>query len=102
MSNKEFSQYKIIWVEFSPITGKATKKDIAKIDGIYYNSAFKNGKYYKHFANKESAINFLKTFDKKLSKQYSCKLFTDKQFSNIVNWVVSFTQKQQQEIYYIG
>lgn len=100
--SSEFSQYKITWVEFTPTTGKATKKDIAKIDGIYYNSVFPNGKYYKHFANKENAVNFLKKFDKKLSKQYSCKLFTDKQFSNIVDWIVPFTEKQKKEIFYIG
>lgn len=105
------SAYKIYWVEFTAEQGKVVKKDIEAINGRkgFDDYAFGNGKYYKHFDSRESAVNFLKNFNRPLQKKYTCKLLTDKQFGMIkitfVNgksiWEVPFTTKQNNEIYYI-
>ena len=102
------NRYNITWIEFRPEFGIATKADAKQIDG--YKSMHKHacdihtGCYYKWFASKEKAVEFLQNFDKKLSKRYACRLFTDKQFGDRKqenNYEVKFTQKQMNEVYYI-
>lgn len=99
------SSYQITWIEFEPEFGIATKADIAKIEGTkHLGKVALNGNYYRHFGTKERAINFLKNFDKKLSKKYTCRLFTDKQFGMRKasdNYKVPFTEKQLNETFVI-
>ena len=96
------SAYKITWIEFAPEYGKATKKDIALIEGSkYIGGADPNGNYYRHFGSRERAEEFLKTFNKKLSKHYYCRIFTDKQFGmrrREDGYKVPFTQKQKENV----
>ena len=99
------SAYKITWVEFRPEKGKAAKRDCVAIAGFSIASADKNGCYYRHFGNRERAMAFLQSFNKKLSKRYECRLFTDKQFGMraIENgYAVPFTTKQSEEVIILG
>ena len=106
-SNVTLSAYKIYWAEFTPVTGKfVTKKDIAAIQGYsdrYIGRYNKN--YRKHFASKERALEFINNFNKKLSKRYMVRLFTDKQFGMAKQengYAIPYTKKQLAEVYYIG
>lgn len=107
-TNKVFlSPYKIFWVEFRPEYGRATKADCNKIEGwrCTYHIADRHTKcYYKHFASKEKAVDFLQNFNKTLSKKYECRLFTDKQFGmrrQENGYKVPFTEKQRKNVYVI-
>lgn len=104
--NNTPSKYEITWIEFVAETGKPLKKDIIKINGYRHigNALDRNGKYYKHFASKAEAVEFLQGFNKELDKRYACRLFTDKQFSMRKaenGYEVPFTEKQMNEVYYI-
>lgn len=102
------SPYKIVWVEFRPKYGKATKADCNKIEGwrcTYHTADLYTKCYYKYFSSKEKAIEFLQNFNKKLSKKYECRMFTDKQFGMRCrenDYKVPFTKKQQNTFYVIG
>lgn len=106
-SNVRFSAYKIYWAEFTPVTGKyITKKDIATIQGHAdrYIGRY-NTNYFKHFASKERALEFINNFNKKLSKRYMVRLFTDKQFGMAKQengYAIPYTKKQMEEVYYVG
>lgn len=107
MKTKQISPYKIYWAEFTPVTGNfITKKDIASIRG--YNDRYigRYNKYYRqHFASKERALEFINTFNKKLSKRYIVRLFTDKQFGMAKQengYAIPYTKKQLNEVYYVG
>ena len=94
------SPYIVTWVEFTANSGKVLKSDIQIIEGRkYYTESMPNGKYYKHFPNKAAAIAFIQNFDKKLKKQYTCRLCTDKQFGTAKNFDIKFTKRQLEEIY---
>jgi hypothetical protein len=106
------NRYNITWIEFRPEFGIATKADVKKISGlsqVHFRYSchvcdIHTGCYYKWFASKEKAVEFLQNFDKKLSKRYECRLFTDKQFGDRNekdNYKVAFTKKQMDEVYYI-
>lgn len=102
MTTSNYSAYKTIWVEFTAERGKALKSDIAIINGHKLHDAMPNGKYYKHFNSEKSATEFLKSFNKTLSKKYSCRLCTDKQVAVAKTpWAIQFTEKQLNEVYYI-
>lgn len=102
-----FSAYKIYWAEFTPVTGKfVTKKDIATIQGYSDMYIGRYNKYYrKHFASRDKAIEFITNFNKKLTKRYMVRLFTDKQFGMAKEengYAIPYTKKQLNEVYYIG
>ena len=106
-NNVNFSAYKIYWAEFTPVTGRyITKKDIAAIRGVNDRYIGRYNKYYRHhFPSKDAAIKFIDTFDKKLSKRYMVRLFTDKQFSMAKaenGYAIPYTKKQMEEVYYVG
>lgn len=106
-ANITLSAYKIYWAEFTPVTGKfVTKKDIAAIKGFSDRYIGRYNTYYRHhFASKERALEFIKNFDKKLSKRYKVRLFTDKQFGMAKQengYAIPYTKKQLAEVYYIG
>ena len=101
------SAYKIYWAEFTPVTGKfVTKKDIIAIEG--FNNGYigrYNKSHRRHFASKERALEFINNFNKKLSKRYMVRLFTDKQFGMAkqeTGYAIPYTKKQLAEVYYIG
>lgn len=106
-SNVTISAYKIYWAEFTPVKGKyITKKDIATIEGYTdrYIGRY-NTNYRKHFPSKEHALEFINNFDRKLSKRYMVRLFTDKQFGMAKqenNYAIPYTKKQLEEVYYVG
>lgn len=105
-SVNEFSPYQIVWLYMTPVQGTfALKSDIEKIAGYAIGNGYE--KYIlRHFANKEKAIEFIKSFDKKLEKKYKVRICTDAQFGksqkNGKDLIIPFTKKQQQEVYYIG
>lgn len=104
---RNLSAYKICWAEFTPITGKyISKKDITAIEGhIDRYIGSHNTNYRKHFASKERALEFINNFNKKLSKPYMVRLFTDKQFGMAkqeTGYAIPYTKKQLEEVYYIG
>lgn len=104
---RNLSAYKIYLAEFTPTTGKyITKSDIATIEGYAdrYTGRY-NTNYRKHFASKERALEFINNFNKKLSKRYMVRLFTDKQFGMAKQengYAIPYTKKQLEEVYYIG
>lgn len=104
---RNLSAYKICWAEFTPVTGKyICKKDIIAIEGhIDRYIGSHNTNYRKHFASKERALEFINNFNKKLSKPYMVRLFTDKQFGMAkqeTGYAIPYTKKQLEEVYYIG
>lgn len=104
--NNNISAYEICWAEFTPVTGQfVTKKDIVAIQGYDSRYIGKYNKYFRLFANKACALEFIHNFNKKLSKRHIVRLFTDKQFGMARrenNFAIQYTKKQLQEIYYIG
>ena len=101
------SPYKIYWAEFTPVTGKfITKKDIAAIRGYCNRYVGRYNTYYRqHFPSKEKAVEFITNFNKKLSKRYMVRLFTDKQFGMAKQengYAIPYTKKQLREVYYVG
>lgn len=104
---KKLSPYQVYWAEFTPVSGKyVTKQDIAKIKGYSDKNIGRYNKNYRHhFANKEKAVEFLTNFNKKLTKRYMVRLFSDKQFSLAKQengYAIPYTKKQLNEVYYIG
>lgn len=92
-----FNPYKITWIEFRPVKGIVTKADKKKID-ILCGGA-KNKAIFRHFPNKERAKQFIESLKGvKLTKQYICTFFTDRQFglakTTNNDTIVKFTAKQ--------
>ena len=103
-----FSAYKITWIEFRPVSGKATRKDCDAFAGWrsdLHSADIHTRCYYKHFPSKEKALAYLKNFDRKLTKRYECRIFTDKQFgmrTPETGYAVPFTAKQFEDVYVLG
>lgn len=104
MKTKKFSAYVITWAEFFPAYGVVTKHDRKQIDG--YTATGKSPKTYrKHFANKQKAVEWLNSFNKRLDKSYTVRLFTDRQFGLAKQedgYRIPYTRKQWAETYTIG
>lgn len=100
----QISKYVVTWIELTPIKGIVTKHDRKQFGDILLWGRDK--KYFRHFPNRERALNWIASFDKKLDKQYKCRLFTDAQFSKSKyengQIIVPFTTKQMNEVYVIG
>lgn len=100
------SAYKVYWAEFTPVKGTfVTKHDNMVISGTRFNLGSFQRNVRKHFVTKDDAIKFIRTFDKKLDKKYMVRLFTDKQFGMAKEgdgYAIPYTQKQLNEVYYIG
>lgn len=95
---KHFSPYIIQWVEFRPVTGKASKADMNKLKVFTFKQ---NG--YQHFPNREKALAFLQSMAGiKLQNRYECRIFSDKQWELKKGDVVPFTTKQLNEVFYLG
>lgn len=103
MEKINLSKYRVTWIELTPEYGIVTKHDRKMFGDVILRG--RDLKYYKHFANKERALAWIKNFNKKLDKKYSCRLFYDVQFSKS-RWengqqIIPFTQKQLTEVYYL-
>ena len=101
----ETSSYKIYWAEFTPMSGRVVTKHDRKCFGEILCGYTSTRNYRKHFPSKEEAIEYLKTFDKKLDKKYMVRLFTDKQFALAKQengYAIPYTKKQLNEVYYVG
>ncbi len=96
----DLSAYRITWIEYRPIKGVATKKDIKKLSVMpRTNSADMYTRcLYDHFPTREKALAHLASLKgAKLTKAYECRLFTDKQFGMRRadnGYAVPFTKKQ--------
>lgn len=98
-----FSSYQITWVEIRPIQGrKVTLRDQKAFGGAIYLSIERNGYGYARFATKERARAWLKQ-ERKLSKRYEARLFSDKQFGirKAPLYEVPFTEKQLNDVYFL-
>ena len=100
MNDINLSPYKIVWVEFFPSQGYVTKHDqklLGALDAIEKLRTFK-----MCYPNKEAAINFIHTFNKRLDKNYKCLISTDKQFGMATEengYKIPYTEKQKEEVY---
>lgn len=92
-----FNPYKITWIEFRPVKGIVTKADTKKIDNLC--GGVRNKAIFRHFPNKKRAMQFIESLKGvKLTKQYICTMFTDRQLglAKTANddIIVKFTAKQ--------
>lgn len=98
---KEFSKYIVTWAEITPNKGIVTKHDRKAFGDILLLGV--ETKHFKHFADKESAKNWIKNFNKKLDKNYTVRLFTDAQFALAKTiggeTTIPFTKKQMEEVF---
>ena len=99
MGGVVFSPYVIMWAEVRPNSGRIVRKRDARVMGL---TTHWNGYGYRHFSNRDSADRWLtEQKSKQLSKEYSVRFFTDKQFglaSKENNYAIPFTSKQWDEV----
>lgn len=100
MSNINLSRYEIVWVEFIPSKGYVTKHDQKLLGAL---DTFNKLKSFKRcYPNKNAAISFIRTFNKKLDKNYRCLISTDKQYGMAKEengYKIPYTEKQLKEVY---
>lgn len=100
----QISKYVVTWIELSPAKGIVTKHDRKQFGDLYLHG--KDKKFFLHFKDRQSALNWIAGFGKRLDKQYTCRLFTDAQFSKSRyedgQIIIPFTTKQRNEVYIIG
>lgn len=102
---KQQNYFTSVWVEVRATKGIVTKKDEKLISNWYEINPSKKPAIYLNFKDKATAIKYLENFDKKLSKHYEWRIFTDMQMSKSEvctnGLVIPFTGKQLKEVYYI-
>lgn len=102
---KQQNYFTSVWVEVRATKGIVTKKDEKLISNWYVLNPSKKPAIYLNFKDKDTAIKYLENFDKKLSKRYECRIFTELQMSKSEvctnGLVIPFTSKQLKEVYYI-
>ena len=102
---KQQNYFTSVWVEVRATKGIVTTKDEKLISNWYEINPSKKPAIYLNFKNKDTAIKYLENFNKKLSKRYECRIFTDLQmYKSEVGpngLVIPFTSKQVKEVYYI-
>ena len=102
MNGINLSPYKIVWVEFFPFYGYVTRHDQKQLGAIVTFSKHKS--YRQCFINKDVALNYLRSFSKKLDKSYRCLISTDKQYGMAKeenNYEIQYTDKQKKEVFYL-
>ena len=72
----QLNPYKISWLIIEPEKGVVTKHD-RKMFGMLNSTDIRNKKAFIHFSDRGKAVNFAKSFDKKLDKKYQCRIITD-------------------------
>lgn len=104
-SAKQQNYFTSVWVEVRATKGIVTTKDEKLISNWYEINPSRKPAIYLNFKDKDTAIKYLENFDKKLSKRYECRIFTDLQKSKSevgTNGLVNgITSKQLKEVYYI-
>lgn len=102
---KQQNYFTSVWVEVRATKGIVTTKDEKLISNWYEINPSKKPAIYLNFKDKDTAIKYLENFDKKLTKRYECRIFTDLQKSKSKvgpnGLVIPFTSKQLKEVYYI-
>ena len=102
---KQQNYFTSVWVEVKAQKGIVTKKDEKKISKWPVLNHSKKPSIYLNFKDKYAAIKYLENFDKKLSKRYECRIFTDLQMSKselgLNGMIIPFTRTQLKEVYYI-
>lgn len=102
---KQQNYFTSVWVEVRATKGIVTTKDEKLISNWYEINPSRKPAIYLNFKDKDTAIKYLENFDKKLSKRYECRIFTDLQKSKSEvgpnGLVIPFTSKQLKEVYYI-
>lgn len=102
-SEVNLSPYKLVWVEFFPNKGFVTMHDQRAFEASFPSPRLKT--YRKPFASKQRAVSFLISFNKKLDKNYTCLICTDKQYGlakESEGYRIPYTKKQLEEKYYIN
>ena len=97
-----FSPYKIHWVEFTPDKGCVTAHDQKQFG--FMITFPKLRKVHRWFPTKPQAVEFLTRFNKKLDKNYTCLICTDKQFGMAdenEDYEIQFTEAQKKEVYHL-
>jgi len=79
MTRIVLNPYRIYWFTMIPLKGIVTKKDARIISGMR-NSFSRDSEISVHNGSKEKALQRIEALKGKLSKPYSCVLYTDKQF----------------------
>lgn len=102
---KQQNYFTSVWVEIKATKGIVTKRDEKIISNWAVLHHSKKPSIYLNFKSRDIAISYLKNFDKKLSKRYECRIFTDMQMSKCEvsekGLLIPFTKKQMDEVYYI-
>lgn len=102
---KQQNYFTSVWVEVRATKGIVTKKDEKLISNWYVINPSQKPAIYLNFKDKATAIKYLENSDKKLSKRYECRIFTDLQKSRSEvgtnGLLIPFTSKQLNEVYYI-
>lgn len=102
---KQQNYFTSVWVEVRATKGIVTTKDEKLISNWYEINPSKKPAIYLNFKDKDTAIKYLENFNKKLTKRYECRIFTDMQKSKSEvgpnGLVIPFTSKQLKEVYYI-
>ena len=106
--NKEWSAYKLCWVEYRAVEGKVKKTDakiLSKSGQLASVSFYTPDRLYDHFPSREKAEEWVSMINKeKLSKKYEVRFFTDKQYSLAKKengYAIPFTSKQEKEMFVI-
>lgn len=100
MNDIVLSPYKIVCVEFFPIWGYVTQHDQKQFGAIETFS--KKRTYRAFFGSKQQAVNYLRSFNKKLDKAYECLISTAKQVGLAEEkngYQIPYTEKQKKEVY---
>ena len=106
-NNIALSPYHVHWIEFVPTKGIVTKHDRKILGGGYLPIEQKGAKQcFVHMGSKENALAYIDTLrGKKLSKHYTCYIFTDKQFgmAKVEHCIVTipYTKKQIAEAIFL-
>lgn len=102
---KQQNYFTSVWEEVRATKGIETTKDEKLISNWYEINPSKKPAIYLNFKDNDTAIKYLENFDKKLTKRYECRIFTDLQKSKSKvgpnGLVIPFTSKQLKEVYYI-
>lgn len=101
MNRNNLSIYQETILVINAVKGIVRKDDASKI------ATFNNKVYAsKYFPTKESAVEFIQNFEEKLQKRYEGRLISARQLKGIVDFDGDFskifTEKQKNEVYYLG
>lgn len=107
-ATKEWSAYKLFWIEYRAVKGRVTKADakvLSKNGRLASVPVITPDRLYDHFPCREKAEEWVSMIKKeKLVKKYEVRFFTDKQYSLAKKengYAIPFTSKQEKEMFVI-